>query len=167
LNKGKSVTVAKARGGASLRVELRGVDLPGRSCGPRPGGGWYEDIHVGLKRGTSAIDLVPGDAATANWSIDVTVRETENGRDFGGPFVSGHRDDRHLGLRWYGRIPDGSVENFRVAKLRFVEIQPALIDQALVTGRPLIGRVVLTDEHGWPRCARVHPPAITWSVGDP
>jgi Family of unknown function (DUF5990) len=160
------MSVAKARAVASLRVELRGVDLPGRSCGPRPGGGWYSDIHVGLKRGTSAIDLVPGDAPEANWSVDVTVRETENARDFGGPFVSGHRDDRHLGLRWYGRSPDGSVENFRGAKLRFAEIQPALIDQALETGHPLIGRVVLTDEDGWPRCARVHPPAITWSVGD-
>ena len=50
---------------ASFRVELHGVDLPGRSCGPRPGGGQYEDVHVGLKRGTTAIDLCPGDAPEA------------------------------------------------------------------------------------------------------
>jgi hypothetical protein len=158
--------VTKASARVLLRVELHGVDLPGRSCGPRPGGGWYKDIHVGLKKGTTAIDLVPGDAPEATWSMDVTVREIENGCDFGGPFVSGQRDDRHLGLRWYGRIPDGRVENFRAAKLRFAEVDPALIDQALQSGRPLVGRVVLTDEHGWPRCARVHPPAIGWSLGD-
>jgi hypothetical protein len=158
--------VTKASASASIHVELRGVDLPGRSCGPRPGGGWYEDIHVGLKRGNAAVELVPGDAPEAKWSVDVTVREIDRGRDFGGPFVSGHRDDRHLGLRWYGRAPDGRIENFRGAKLRFVEVDPVLIDEALRTGRPLLGRVVLTDEHGWPRCARVHPPAIAWTVGE-
>jgi hypothetical protein len=149
-----------------LRVELRGVEPPGRSCGPRPGGGWYEDIHVGLKRGNTAIELVPGDAPHAEWSIEVTVRDIDSGHDFGGPFVSGDRDDRHLGLRWYGRGPDGNVENFRGAKLRFAEVDPALIDQAMRTGRPLVGRVILTDEHGWPRCARVRPPAIAWSIGE-
>ena len=81
--------------------------------------------------------------------------------------LPGRRDDPHLGLRWYGRIPDGRVENFRAAKLRFAEVDPALIDQALQSGRPLVGRVVLTDEHGWPRCARVHLPAIAWSIGTP
>jgi hypothetical protein len=158
--------VAKANASASIRVELSGVDLPGRSCGPRPGGGWYEDIHVGLKRGNTAVELVPGDSPEAKWSMDVTVREIDSGRDFGGPFVSGHRDDRHLGLRWYGRGPDGRIENFRGAKLRFAEVDPVLIDEALRTGRPLLARVVLTDEHGWPRCARVHPPAIAWTVGE-
>jgi hypothetical protein len=131
--------VTKASSRVPLRVEVHGVDLPGRSCGPGPGGGWYKDIHVGLKKGTTAIDLVPGDAPEATWSMDVTVREIENGRDFGGPFVSGQRDDRHLGLRWYGRIPDGRVENFRAAKLRFAEVDPALIDQALRTGVPSSG----------------------------
>ena len=74
---------------------------------------------------------------------------------------------RSAGLRWYGRSPDGSVENFPGAKLRFAEIDPALIDQALQTGHPLVGRVMLTDEDGWPRCARLHPPAITWSIETP
>jgi hypothetical protein len=59
------------------------------------------------------------------------------------------------------------IENFRAAKLRFAEVDPVLIDEeALRTGRPLLARVVLTDEHGWPRCARVHPPAIAWTVGE-
>ena len=84
---------------AAIRMEIHGVDLPGRSCGPRPGGGHYDDIHLGLKRGPDAIELVPGDAPEARWALDVAVRNTPAGRDFGGPFVGGHRDDRHLGLR--------------------------------------------------------------------
>ena len=62
--------------------------------------------------------------------------------------------------------PLTAESRIRGAKLRFAEVDPALIDQALQSGRPLVGRVVLTDEHGWPRCARVHPPAIAWSMGD-
>jgi hypothetical protein len=96
--------------------------------------------------------------------VDVTVRETSAGRDFGGPFVSGDRDDRHLGLRWFGRSLDGTGELFRGAKLRLIDVEPAFVDEALRTGGTLVGRVVLTDEHGWPRCARVRPPAITWLV---
>jgi hypothetical protein len=149
---------------ATIHVEIHGVDLPGRSCGPRPGGGTYEDIHVGLKRGNDTIELVAGDAPDATWQMDVTVRETDAGRDFGGPFISGHRDDRHLGLRWLGRGPAGSAEVFRGAKLRMIDVEPTLVDQALATGRMLVGTVVLTDEHGWPRCARVRPPAIGWSI---
>jgi uncharacterized protein DUF5990 len=107
---------------------------------------------------------VPGDAPQAIWAVDVTVRETDGGRDFGGPFVSGNRTDRHLGLRWLGRAPSGQVELFRGAKLRLIDVAPNLVEEALRTGGTLVGRVVLTDEHGWPRCARVRPPAIEWSI---
>jgi hypothetical protein len=148
----------------SIRIEIHGVDLPGRSCGPRPDGGTYEDIQVGLKCRAETIELIPGDVAEARWSMDVTIRETPAGRDFGGPFVSGARDDRHLGLRWFGRAPDGTYELFRGAKLRLIDVTPAFVDEALRTGGTLVGRVVMSDDNGWPRCARVRPPAVTWSV---
>jgi hypothetical protein len=151
--------------GRAIHVEIHGVELPGRSCGPRAGGGTYDDIHVGLKRGNDTLSLVPGDAPDATWAMDVTVRETDAGRDFGGPFISGHRDDRHLGLRWVARGPGGTPDHFRGAKLRMRDVEPTLVEEALATGRVLIGTVNLTDEHGWPRCARVRPPAIGWSLG--
>jgi Family of unknown function (DUF5990) len=148
----------------AIRVEIHGIDMPGRTCGPRPDGGTYEDIHVGLKRRNDTIDLVPGDAADARWAVDVTVRDVGDGHDFGGPFVSGDRSDRHLGLRWLGRERDGSLELFRGAKIRLVDVDPGLVDQALDLDRTLVATVDLTDEHGWPRCARVRPPAIRWTV---
>ena len=78
----------------------------------------------------------------------VTVREIESERDFSSPFVSGQRADRRLGLQWYRRFPDGRVENFRPAgsctSPRSILLS---IDRALQSGRPLVGRVVLTDEH--------------------
>jgi hypothetical protein len=78
--------------------------------------------------------------------------------------VRGDRTDRHLGLAW-GDVPgDGTLRLFRAAKLRLVDIDPAIIEEAVRPGRRLIARVRLTDVRGDPVCARVRPPALTWSA---
>jgi hypothetical protein len=55
-----------------LRVELHGVEPPGRSCGPRPGGGWYEDIQVlaalSSVRKRVVANMIPRSAAYARSS---------------------------------------------------------------------------------------------------
>jgi hypothetical protein len=92
------------------------------------------------------------------------VRRGEDGFDFGGPFVRGDRTDRHLGLAW-GDVPgDGTLRLFRGAKLRLAEVDPRLIEGAIRPGFRLVARVRLTDPRGNPVCARVRPPAITWSA---
>jgi hypothetical protein len=53
---------------------------------------------------------------------------------------------------------------FRRAKLMLSRVDPALVDEADVDGRCLVADVVLTDDRGGPRCARVDPPAVRWSV---
>jgi hypothetical protein len=65
-------------------------------------GRWhYDNIHVGIVRRADTIELMPGDAPSARWRIEVTVRRGDDGRfDFGGPFVHGNHGERHLGLRW-------------------------------------------------------------------
>jgi len=146
-------------------VEIEGSDLPGRRCGPNPEGGWYENIHVGISRRSVAIELVPGDAASATWRFDVTVRGAGDAAlDFGGPFVHGKRGERFLGLRWGAVGDDGAFLLFRGAKLRLSDVDPALVHQALLPGRHLVGRLGLTDAKGQPRCASVRPPVVTWSV---
>ena len=131
--------MTKASARVLLRVELHGVDLPGRSCGPRPGGGWYKDIHVGLKKGTTAIDLVPGDAAEATWSMDVTVREIERVATSAARSSAGTATIAISAFAGMRGCLTAAVENFRAAKLRFAEVDPALIDQALRSGRHLSG----------------------------
>ena len=79
-------------------VEILGSDLPGRGCGPAPDGSFYDNIHVGLARQTETVDLVPGDAASARWAFEVTVRELDDGIDITGPFVHGKRGERAFGL---------------------------------------------------------------------
>ena len=161
----------------TLTVVIEGFDLPGLTCAPEPGGQVHQNIHVALTGpGTDqpalavpgsrwlAIEPVRGDAPSAHWEVPVTVRRGADGFDFTGPFVRGDRTDRHLGLAW-GDVPgDGTLRLFRGAKLRLVDIDPAIIEEATRPGRRLVARIRLTDAKGNPVCARVHPPALTWSA---
>lgn len=158
---------APARSIGTIRVRIEGTKLPGRRCGPDLDGLWYENVHVGIGRGPSptADDLVPGDADKAIWDFDIDLRETDAGQlDFGGPYVLGPRDERHLGLRWLRQDDAGEWILFRGAKFRLFEMERAIFDAAAQPGRRLVGRLGLTDEQGWPRCATVRPPVIDWSV---
>jgi Family of unknown function (DUF5990)/Domain of unknown function (DUF5655) len=161
----------------TMTVVIEGSELPGRTCRPEPDGQGHRDVYVALggrsedrpaltmsNKPGMAIEPVPGDAPAAHWEMPVTVRRDEDGFDFGGPFVRGVRDDRHLGLIW-GDLQDGeTLEVFRGAKLRLVDVDPGLIEQALRPEHKLIARIRLTDARGNPICARVHPPYLTWSV---
>jgi hypothetical protein len=162
----------------AMTVLIDGFDLPGLTCHPDPEGVVHRSVHVALsgrdedrpyldlpgRGGARALEPVPGDAPSARWELPVTVRRGDDGFDFGGPFVRGARDDRSLGLAW-GDVPgDGTLQLFRGAKLRLVDVEPGLIEAALQPGHRLVARIRLTDARGNPVCARVNPPALTWSV---
>jgi hypothetical protein len=160
-----------------LTVVIEGYDLPGLTCRPEPGGSGHRNVHVALSgkskdrpalvvpdRPGLAIEPVPGDAESAHWELPVTLRRDADGFDFSGPFVAGTRDDRSLGLAW-GDVPgDGTLRLFRGAKLRLVDVDPAVIEEAMRPGHRLVARIRLTDPRGNPVCARVHPPALVWSA---
>jgi hypothetical protein len=161
----------------TMTVLIDGFDLPGLTCSPGPEGE-HKSVHVALsgkdgsrpflelpgRGGARALEPVPGDAPSARWELTVTVRRGEEGLDFGGPFVRGARDDRHLGLAW-GDVPgDGTMRLFRGAKMRLADVDPAVVEAALRPGQRLVARIRLTDVRGNPICARVHPPYLTWAV---
>lgn len=148
-----------------LIVVIEGHDLPGRSCRPDPNGEGHDNVHVaGPSHQGQAARLVPGDAPSARWQVEVTIRRGPDGIDFGGPFVHGDRSDRNLGLAWGDVQRDGAFRLFRGAKLRLVDVDPSLVEEALRPGHRLVARVCLTDARGNPICARVRPPYIAWSV---
>ena len=150
---------------AALLVEIEGSDLPGRQCRPDPRGDGYENIHVYLGRRNEPRDLVAGDAAVARWHIEVAVKpDGAGGFDFGGPLVLGKRGERYLALYWGTVTDDGTFNLFRGAKLRFADIERSTLQEALHSGKRLVGRLGLTDAKGNPRCASVRPPNIHWSV---
>jgi len=160
-----------------LVVVIEGYDLPGRSCRPGPDGMGYHNVHVALPsrskdrpglavpdRRWQAAEAVPGDAPSAWWEVEVTIRRGDDGIDCGGPFVGGDRTDRNLGLAW-GEVPgDGTFQLFRGAKLRLVDVDHGTVEDAMRPGHQLVARVRLTDARGNPICARVRPPDIAWSA---
>lgn len=128
-----------------MRIVIEGQHLPGLRFGS------YADVHVALQVRSEPVDPVPGDAASARWETEVRVVDG----DFRGPAVHGKRGERFLYLTW-GAPSGDDWGMFRRAKL--------MLDPAYADASVLVGTLALTDENGGPRCARVVPPAIEWSV---
>jgi hypothetical protein len=138
-----------------LRIE--GVDLPGRA----PHGSAQANVHVGIQRRDEVISLVPADAETAAWEVEVV---TKDGPDFGGPFIHGRRGARFVYLSWGSVGPDGGFHSFRRAKIHPADAGAELVASAIAGPGVLVVRLGLTDAKGGPVCATVRPPLVTWSV---
>ena len=148
-----------------MRVVIEGFELPGRTfCSPD--GSPLTNVHVGVQIRADPSELVSADASAAGWELDVQVAEQPGGSfDFRGPAVHGRRGDRFLYLTWGNVADEGGFEMFRRAKLMLDRIDPELVATAVRQGLPLVGRIRLTDGRGGPRCARVDPPDLTWTIG--
>jgi len=142
-----------------MRVRIEGSDLPGR----RDPGLRSRGVHVGVQRKAEVVERVPADAERAVWEFDVAVREVDGLLDVGGPWVHGRPGARFLYLSWDAATGDGFAM-FRRAKLMFTDIPTATLRAAYERGETLIGRLGLTDDSGAPVCARVRPPAVTWTL---
>jgi len=151
----------------SVTIRIRGHDLPGLRCAglPGPAKPAYEAVHVGVQRRREVVDLVPGDAPAACWTLllDV-VPGRDGGLDVRGPWVHGKPGERFLYLSW-GELGDaGQFSMFRRAKLWLGPIGQERLQQALDTGAVVEGRLSLTGRRGGPLCASVRPPTIEWSL---
>ena len=132
---------------------IRARDLPGRAFAQ------HSNVHVALQVKGDPVEPVPGDAASATWETHIRVVDG----DFRGPAVHGKRGDRFLYLTWGSPSADNAWSMFRRAKLALDQIGPDMVSAGEERG--LVADVSLTDAKGEPRCARVAPPAITWSIG--
>ena len=145
-----------------MRLTIFGSNLPGRTfC--RPDGTQMDNVHVGVQVRREPCDLVPADTAQAKWEVEVDVVDRHGTTDFRGPAVQGNPGDRFIYLTWGNLGTDSAFEMFRRAKLMLNRIDHGTIHTALDTGR-LVARIDLTGNDGRPRCARVDPPAISWSA---
>jgi Family of unknown function (DUF5990) len=146
----------------AVRVTITGRNLPGRVF-RAAGEPERSNVHVGVQLGRDPSQLVRADALEACWDVDVNVEHKDGMRDFRGVAVQGKRGDRFLYLTWGEVGADGGFEMFRRAKLMLDRVDPELMDRAVSAGR-LAAVVDLTGDDGCPRCARVDPPAVAWSV---
>ena len=138
-------------------VRIRGRDLPGRAF--VSDGADLHNVHVGTQVGREPTDLVPADAPTAEWIVEVERRDG----DWRGAAVQGKKGERFLYLTWGDVKDDGTFAMFRRAKLVLDRIDPIVVAGAEASGE-LVADVVLTDADGCPTCARVDPPMLVWSV---
>jgi hypothetical protein len=147
-----------------MRVEITGVNLPGRTfC--RPDGSAMPNVHVGVQVGRDPAQLVRADAPEVHWHVDVDVVRSSGVVDFRGTAVQGKRGERFIYLTWGDVASTGQFEMFRRAKLMLDRIDPDVIERAMQSGC-LEAVVDLTGGDGGPRCARVDPPAIEWRAAD-
>lgn len=145
-------------------MRIEGRDLPGRGSGAVADELRLRNVHVGMQRKAEVVDRFPATAESAVWEFDVAVREVDGLLDVGGPWVHGRPGARFLYLSW-GNVSVSGFEMFRRAKLLFGDIPTAMLRAAFEDeGAVLVGELGLTDTSGEPKCARVRPPEIVWTV---
>ena len=145
-----------------MQIEITGVNLPGRVfC--RPDGSLMGNVHVGVQIRRDPVQLRRGDAVETFWQLEIDVVRKDGALDFRGAPVQGKRGDRFIYLTWGDVNADDEFEMFRRAKLMLDRVEPGLIEAAMTAGC-LAARVDMTGGDGGPRCARVDPPAIAWTV---
>lgn len=145
-----------------MQLEIRGHNFPGRSWAID--GEPCHNVHVGVQIRREPVDLVPGDAATGSWLVDVEVVERDGHLDFRGPSIQGKRGERFVYLTWGNLGEDNTFAMFRRAKLMLDTIGNETVKTADDPGRRLVATVDLTDECGGPRCGRLHSPALAIAV---
>jgi hypothetical protein len=121
------------------------------------------NVHVGVQVGREPADLMKADVSEARWVFDIDAVVRDGQLDFRGPVVQGKRGERFIYLTWGEVHRDSRFEMFRRAKLMLNRIDETVMESAQADGR-LLARIDLTGDDGGPRCARVDPPAIEWSV---
>jgi hypothetical protein len=134
-----------------VRIRIVGTDLPGRDCPPGHDFPGYANVHVGMqtkRRPPELLDLQPGDAAQATWTVDCEV----NGSDIRGPYIQGRPGERFIYLNWGSVDGDGRMDMFRRAKLMLADVPDDVLAKAATKG-VLVGRLGLSDAKA-NRCVR-------------
>lgn len=140
-----------------MQLEIEGTDLPGRTF--RNAAVPVYDVHVGVQLGKEPTQLVPADAARAEWVIEVRVKQTAAGWDFAGPAVHGRRGERFVYLTW-GNVGPGGFELIRRLKIRLGSLDPEMVAAAELGGSPIRLRIALTDRHGGPLCGSLDASSV-------
>jgi hypothetical protein len=148
-----------------LRIE--GVDLPGRRCAAGADFAGYDNVHVGVQRKDKPrelLDMQPGDAAGASWTLECQAVQGESGLVLNGRYIQNRLGGRFVYLSWGNIDRAGEFQMFRRAKLMLDAVDPEIMAAAAKSGE-LVGTLRLSDAKGHPICASVRPPLITWSAG--
>jgi hypothetical protein len=149
-----------------MLIRIEATDLPGRTCGGGPDFPGQRGVHVGVQRKDKPrelLDLHPGDAPSATWTLECTPVTTPDGVELKGPYIQNRLGGRFVYLSWVSVDEAGTATMFRRAKLMFDAIGPDVVEAAVRWGC-LTARLRLTDGKGHPLCAHVRPPLVEWTA---
>lgn len=136
---------------AGVRLVIEGHHLPGATSAG------HKNVHVGIQLGREPAELVRADSPSARWVTEIDLVGRDGRPDFRGPAVQGKRGERFVYLTW-GEVSGADFAMFRRAKLMLADAPE------VGAGEELAASVHLTDDRGCPRCARLRPPALSWTV---
>jgi hypothetical protein len=149
-----------------MLIRIEATDLPGAACGPGPDyPSGHHNIHVavqGRKGQQDLLGLVRADADKTTWDLECSVVNPPPAADLRGPQIHGSPGHRFIYLSW-GVVDGNRFRMFRRAKLWLDAVPGPVVADACEAGL-LVGRLGLTDHKGWPLCAAVRPPRISWSA---
>lgn len=150
-----------------MQIRIEADRLPGRICyAPGPGFLGAQNVHVGVQRKNDPaqlLDVQPGDAPSATWTLECEPVPTDAGIALSGPYIQNRSGSRFIYLSWVDVAASGTAAMFRRAKLMFDAVPPDVLDAAVRSG-VLTARLGLTDAKGGPLCASVRPPLIEWTA---
>jgi hypothetical protein len=149
-----------------VEIRIEATELPGLACAPGPGFPGADNVHVGVQRKdrpSELLGLTPGDAQSAEWTLDCEPIRTEAGIELHGKYIQNRLGGRFIYLSWVAVGQGGQATMFRRAKVMFDAIPPDVVDAAMRSGR-LTARLRLTDAKGHPLCASVRPPLVEWTA---
>ena len=151
-----------------MQIRIEASDLPGRYCDPGPDfPGTSAEIHVGVQRKDrpqELLDLHPGDAPSAVWTLDCTAVTTPAGIEVRGRYIQNRLGGRFIYLSWVATDASGAQVMFRRAKLMLDGVGQDILSAAAKSGL-LTAKLRLSDAKGHPLCAAVRPPLVQWSAG--
>ncbi len=142
-----------------MRLIIEATDLPGRQC--HNAVGLFDGVRVGVQRGRAAVQLVPAEAPSARWELEIAAKD--GGADVSGPHVQGRPGARFVYLVWDAAVhPDGSAGMFRRLKIPLDPTHQPVHD-ALADGGVCTVRLGLTGADGTPRCGGLKTSDLSWS----
>jgi Family of unknown function (DUF5990) len=147
-----------------LTIKVLCEDLPGKNFTAAAGGESRHNVYVGIQHKEDVIDIVPGDAKSAEFTAVFKVAEMPGGlTNFTGPFAKGTKDQRFFYLAW-GELKSIHFQMFRRAKIHLSHLTWAQVERAAKANKPITVHLSLTDRCGWPLCASVKPPYVKWDL---
>jgi Family of unknown function (DUF5990) len=150
-----------------ITIKVLCTNLPGKDFESAIEGEGRHNVHVGIQCREDVIDIVRGDAKSAEFAPVFKIAPLGGGAggltNFTGPFAKGTKDQRFFYLAW-GELKSIHFQMFRRAKIHLSHLTWTQVEKAVKENKPITVHLSLTDQKGWPLCASVKPPYVKWDL---